>query len=181
MKAGPEVKILKRKVIMKLNASTLVECHLRVGKQLLIRHSVEHPGCVVVIPRLGPDRFLLVKQYRYAARGWIWEFPAGGVEPPETLRTAATRELMEEAGYRPGRLTPWLSFYPTPGVSEEKMHLFLAEKLKPAFAPKDADEDFEIREFRLKEIGAMIERGQIQDGKTILGYLMIRSKLKLRD
>lgn len=167
------VKVLSRKVLMKINSSVLVRCRIKAGKQTLTRVSVEHPGCVVVIPRLGPNQFLLVKQYRYAARGWIWEFPAGGVEKGESLRGAAKRELMEEAGYRPGRLKKMLSFFPTPGISEEKMHLYLADNLKPAYAKKDEDEEFELKKMSLGEIGEKIRKGIIEDGKTILAYLLL--------
>ncbi len=169
-----KVHLLKKRTLLQLNRSRLVECHLKVGKQRLIRQSIEHPGCVVVIPQLGRDRFLMVKQYRYAARGWIWEFPAGGIETHETMRQAANRELMEEAGYASRNLKKLISFFPTPGISEEKMHLYLAKNLRPAFAPKDDDEDFEIREFSLKEIGKMIETGKIEDAKTIIGYFLLR-------
>ena len=172
-----KVRVLKKRTLMQLNRSLLVECHLQVGDQRLIRQSIEHPGCVVIIPQLGRDRFLLVKQYRYAARGWMWEFPAGGIEKGESILSAAKRELAEEAGFAAGSIKKLLAFYPTPGISEEKMHLFLAKNLKPAYAEKDDDEEFEIREFSLKEIGTMIQAGKIEDGKTIIGYFLLAQRL----
>ena len=173
------VKIIQKKVLLRLNRSVLVECRIRVGQQTLLRHSIEHPGCVVIIPQLGKDQFLLVKQYRYAARGWLWEFPAGGIEKGESIEHGARRELMEECGYAPGRLKKILSFFPTPGISEEKMHLFLAQNLKPAYAEKDADEEFEIKVFSLKQIGNMIRRKKIEDGKTLIGYFYMKEKTRL--
>lgn len=152
----------------------LVECQIQIGKQLLKRHSIEHPGCVVIIPQLGPNWFLMVKQYRYAARDWIWEFPAGGIEEGESIPIAAKRELMEEAGYRPQKLKKLISFFPTPGISEEKMHLFLAQNLQPAYAEKDADEEFELKKFTLNQIGTMIRNRKIEDGKTIIGYFFLK-------
>lgn len=173
------VKVLKKQTLLRLSSSVLVECLIQVGNQKITRRSIEHPGCVVMIPQTDSGRYILVKQYRYAARGWIWEFPAGGIEKGESLPRAARRELMEEIGNDSKALTKLVSFYPTPGISEEKMHLFLAQKLKPAFAEKDADEEFEIKEFTLAQIGKMIRSGQIQDGKTILGYFFINSKFKI--
>ena len=171
-----KVKLLKKITLIKLNRSVLVECQLQVGKQRLIRQSIEHPGCVVIVPQVNRDHFLLVKQYRYAARGWMWEFPAGGIEKGESTVHAAKRELMEEAGFAAGSLKKLLTFFPTPGISEEKMHLFVAKNLKAAYAEKDEDEEFEIREFSLKEIGKMIKSGKIEDGKTIIGYFMIKDR-----
>lgn len=167
------VKILQKKTLLRLSSSVLVECLIQVGSQKIVRRSIEHPGCVVMIPQTDSGRYIMVKQYRYAARGWIWEFPAGGIEKGESLVRAARRELMEEVGHDSKKLKKLVSFYPTPGISEEKMHLFLAQKLIPAFAEKDADEEFEIREFSLTQIGRMVDRGQIQDGKTILGYFYL--------
>ena len=171
-----KIKILKKKTLIRLSRSVLVECHLKVGNQTLIRQSLSHPGCVVIIPQLGPDQFLLVKQYRYAARDWIWEFPAGGIEKGESMAVAAKRELMEECGYAPGRLKKIISFFPTPGISEEKMHLFWAYNLKPAYAEKDPDEEFELKTFSLKQIGKMISQGKIVDGKTVIGYFFMKEK-----
>ncbi len=169
-----KVKVLKKKTLIQLNRSTLVECHLLVGKQKLIRQSIEHPGCVVIIPQISHDRFLLVKQYRYAARGWMWEFPAGGIEKGESMLYAAKRELAEEAGYAAKNIKKLITFYPTPGISEEKMHLFWARDLKPAFAEKDEDEEFEIKTFSLDHIGKMIRQGKIEDAKTIIGFACLK-------
>lgn len=173
-----KVHVLRKKTLLKVSRSIFVECKLQVGEQKLTRYSIEHPGCVVVIPQLAPDRFLMVKQYRYAARGWLWEFPAGGIERGESIQMAAQRELTEEAGYAAQKMEKLLSFFPTPGISEEKMHLFLAKKLKPAFAEKDEDEEFELCEFSLNQIGKMIRNGKIEDGKTIIGYFLLKDRLK---
>jgi len=169
-----KIKVLSRRVLMRLSSSVLVECQLQVGHQKITRKSIEHPGCVVIIPKLRSGRYLMVKQYRYAARGWIWEFAAGGIEKGETIQRAARRELAEEAGYAARQLKKLISFYPTPGISEEKMHLFLASDLKPAYAEKDEDEEFELEEFSLNQIGRMIKSGEIQDAKTIIGYFLLK-------
>lgn len=172
-----KVSVLKKRTLIELNRSILVQCHLKVGSKSIIRQSIEHPGCVVIIPQLGRDQFLLVKQYRYATRGWIWEFPAGGIEPKESILRAANRELMEEVGYSSKKFKKLVSFYPTPGISEEKMHLFLARDLMVAYAEKDADEEFEIKAFKLKQIEKMIRSEEIQDGKTIIGFAFLKGLL----
>lgn len=168
-----KVTVLKRRSLARLNSSQLVECVLRVGSQTLVRQSIEHPGCVVILPEIRPGFFLLVKQYRYAARDWLWEFPAGGVEGKETLPRAARRELTEETGYAARSIKKMISFFPTPGISEEKMHIYHACKLEPAYLQKDEDEEFELRSFSLNEIGGMIRKGKIVDGKTIIGYFLL--------
>lgn len=139
----------------------------------LSRQILEHPGSVVIIPKIRRDQYLLIRQFRFAARGWLWEFPAGGLEAGESLAQAARRELMEEVGYRPKRLKKVVEFYPTPGVSAEKMHLFLASSLVPATARRDEDEEMEIHEFSSDEIARMIRSGAICDAKTILGFFYI--------
>lgn len=134
---------------------------------------LEHPGCVVIIPRTDSGKYVLVRQYRFPLEKHLWEFPAGGREPREGFPKAARRELMEEIGMKPGKLKKLLEFYPTPGVSGEKMHVFLAEDLSPAVAQKDEDEEFELGTFSLTEIGKMIRRGEIVDGKTLIGYFYL--------
>ncbi|HNX68485.1 MAG TPA: NUDIX hydrolase [Candidatus Omnitrophota bacterium] len=167
---------LKKKVIFSKGPIRLVDCdiHTPHGK-VLSRQILEHPGCVVIIPRTKSGKYLLVKQYRFPLGRHLWEFPAGGREPRETFPAAAKRELMEEVGRKPGRLKKLLEFYPTPGVSGEKMHVFLADRMVPAHAPKDEDEDFELGEFSLAELGRMIRRKQIVDGKTIIGFFYLKT------
>lgn len=167
--------ILNKKTIFSKGPIHLVECRIRTphGK-ILSRQIIEHPGCVVIAPKTGSGKFILVRQYRFPLDQHLWEFPAGGREPKETFVAAAKRELMEEIGMRPRRLKELVRFYPTPGVSGEKMHLFLASDLIPQSAPKDEDEEFEVRAFSLGEIERMIRSRRIVDGKTILGFFYLK-------
>lgn len=168
-------RVTHRKVIFSKGPIHLVDVDVQMGSgKKLSRQILEHAGAVVIIPRLGKDRYLLIRQFRFAARDWLWEWPAGGIEKGETLRQAARRELMEEAGYCPRKLTKLIQFYPTPGVSGEIMYLFLAEQLERRTARGDADEEIEVGVFRLEEIRKMIQRGRIIDAKTILGYYLLR-------
>ncbi|MFA5159143.1 MAG: NUDIX hydrolase [Candidatus Omnitrophota bacterium] len=168
-------RVFEKKVIYSKGPIRLIECKVRTpyGK-VLLRQVLEHPGCVVIIPRMDEGKYILVRQYRFPLEKHLWEFPAGGREPGETFAHAARRELMEEIGMEPEKLEKLLEFYPTPGVSGEKMHVFLAWGLKPAVAQKDEDEDFELGTFSLSEISRMIRREEIVDGKTLIGFFYLK-------
>ncbi len=175
--------VTTRRVIFSKGPIHLVDCDVRLpgknkaGKpevQKLSRQIIEHPGAVVIIPKTGPDRYLLIRQFRFAARNWLWEWPAGGIEKGEEVRRSARRELAEETGFWPRKLKRLFSFYPTPGISSEIMHLFLAHDLVPKQALGDEDERIEVREFTLAQIGRMARSGKIRDGKTLLGYYFLK-------
>ncbi|MDD5225833.1 MAG: NUDIX hydrolase [Candidatus Omnitrophica bacterium] len=170
-------KIFKKRLIFSKGPIRLVDCKIRTPQgKVLARQVLEHPGCVVMLPRTDSGKYILVRQYRFPLEKFLWEFPAGGREPGETFPRAAVRELMEEIGMRPGKLKKLLEFYPTPGVSGEKMHVFLAWNLSPATAEKDEDEDLELGTFSLQEIGRMIRRGEIVDGKTLIGFFYLKKQ-----
>ena len=171
--------VLKRDVVFSKGPIHLVDCQVRMpdGK-VLSRQIIEHPGAVVMIPKFNSRKYILIRQFRFAAKDWLWEWPAGGIEKGENLRSAAERELMEECGFFPKKLKLLLEFYPTPGISSEIMHLFLAENLVPRTSPPDEDEDIELGYFTLPEIGRMIRRNKICDAKTILGYHILKSTVK---
>ena len=176
MKNKKAYSVLKKKLIFSKGPIRLVDCKVRTPEgKLLSRQILEHPGCVVILPRTTDGKYVLVRQYRFPLEKHLWEFPAGGCEPGESFPCAAKRELMEEIGMKPGRLEKLMAFYPTPGVSGEKMHVFLASKLTPAFAQKDEDEDFQLGFFSLAEIGRRIRRGTIVDGKTSIGYFYLKN------
>lgn len=132
------------------------------------REYVMHRGAVAAIPVLD-DRIIFVKQYRYAVNEYLIEIPAGtmeiGEKPEETLK----RELVEEIGFNPGRLTHLLSYFSTPGFTNEILHLFIAEDLKEEKGGKDPDEEIEVVSYDFKETFNMLKEGKIKDGKTIIG------------
>ena len=164
----------KRRVVFSKGPIHLVDCEVRMPSgKVLSRQILEHPGAVVIIPKIGRDQYLLIRQFRFAVRDWLWEVPAGGIEPRESIRKAAERELIEETGYRPRRLRKLLRFYPTPGVSGEIMHLFLAESLTPAKGECDEDEEIEMKTFTFREVHRMIRSGKICDAKTILSFFYL--------
>ncbi len=137
------------------------------------REVVYHPGSVVVVPRLPDGRVVMVRQYRYAARQWLWELVAGGLEPGETPRQAARRELQEEAGYRARFCKLLLHFYPSPGVLSERMFVVEASGLTPAPTNPDPDERIEVGIFTPAQIRKMLRQKRLQDSKTLVGLLWL--------
>ena len=135
------------------------------------REMITHPGSVVVLPVLPDGRVLLIQQYRYAARQFLWELVAGRIDEGETTLQAAERELREETGYRAKSFRVFLELYPSPGFLEEKMYLLLAEGLLPGKAEPEEDEKIIARPYANKQLEEMIRKGKLGDAKTIAGVL----------
>jgi len=137
---------------------------------------VRHPGASAVVPFLSdPDgsdpQVLLLRQYRYAAAGLLYEIPAGRLEPGELPLACAERELREETGCTAERLEPLFTMFTTPGFTDERIHLFMAVGITRGVAVPERDEFIELVTRPLSEALAMIERGEIQDAKTALALL----------
>jgi ADP-ribose pyrophosphatase len=124
-----------------------------------------------MLPVDGDGRVLLVRQYRYAVGAYVWELPAGRLDAGETPEEGARRELVEEAGLEAGRVEPLLSFYTTPGFCDEVIHVFRASDLRVVPARPEEDERIEPTWFALDEALAMIDRGAIKEGKTLIALL----------
>ena len=142
-----------------------------VGELEMIRHS----GASAVVPVLAHDaadpEILLIRQFRHAADGPIWEVPAGRLDPNETPEACAHRELVEEAGFRAGRLDRLTTIYTTPGFTDERIHLFAARDLVPDQHRREADEFIETHRLPLSRTLEMIRSGEIADGKTVASLL----------
>ncbi len=139
---------------------------------------IRHPGAAAVVPVLSPDdaadpQLLLIRQYRYAAGGHIWEVPAGRLEDGEDPETCARRELLEEAGATAGRWARLTTIYTTPGFTDERIHCFVARDLavNRRDTRHEADEFMEASALPMTEVLAMIKRGDIADAKTIVAVL----------
>ena len=135
------------------------------------REIVCHPGSVVVLPELPDGRLMLVRQFRYAARRWLWELVAGGIDPGETVLEAARRELEEETGYRARTFRLLFTFFPSPGFVNEKMHLFEARGLTRTKARPEADERIRLGRFTEAQLRRLLRARKIEDGKTLVGLL----------
>ena len=139
--------------------------------QLYTRELVVHPGAVVIIPFVDKKHILLLRQFRYAAKGDLWEIPAGTREKREAPLVCAKRELEEETGFRAAHWTYLTRFYPAPGMSDEIMTLYRAERLTPGKKDLDHDEWIEHEVVSLSRAKQMIRTGKIRDAKTIVGIL----------
>jgi len=129
---------------------------------------VRHPGASAVAALDADGNVTLLRQYRHAVGGYLWEVPAGKLDPGEEPRTCAERELREEAGLEAGRLEPAGSIVTCPGFCDEVIHLFVATDLRQAPQALGADEVIDaIRSVPLADAMAMIRTGEIRDGKTI--------------
>jgi ADP-ribose pyrophosphatase len=139
-----------------------------------------HSGASAVVPFLddpaGPDpRVLLIRQFRHAADGIIWEIPAGRLDPGEKPEDCARRELAEETGMRAERLERLTTFYTTPGFTDERIHLFAASGLTAGAHDREADEFLELCPTRWSAAMGLVERGEIMDGKTLVALLYLRA------
>ena len=127
--------------------------------------------CVGILPFLDPETVILIRQYRYVARGVYWEMPTGGVHPGESIEAAAQRELGEEVGLAAGRLVPLVSFHTSKSVVDETAHLFYAEELRAATTPPDETEFIEVRHVPFATAIDMVESGAITDSMTVIAVL----------
>ncbi len=136
-----------------------------------MREVITHPGSVVVLPVLPDGRILLIRQYRHATRQYLWELVAGRMDPGETPKVAAARELIEETGHRAKRFRVFLDVFPTPGFLEERMFILLAEGLTAGEADPEEDEKIISRAYTRKQLEEMIRSGKLRDAKSIAGIL----------
>ena len=143
---------------------------LEDGRELT-RDIVRHPGAAVILPILEDGRICLIENFRISAGEWLLELPAGTLEPNEEPLVAASRELTEETGYQAERIEPLLSFFSSPGMFDEQMHVFLATGLTPGKMDLQDGEQIRVRPMPLEEILKLIQAGQIHDGKTIASVL----------
>ena len=140
---------------------------------------IHHPGASAIVPLTENDTLLMIKQYRHATGGFIWEIPAGTLDPNETPLQCAKRELIEETGFSAKAWRKLGEITPLPGYSDERIHIFLATDLAPASQDLDVDEILHVHRVSFDDAVSMVHRGEIQDGKTISGLFM--STLWLKD
>jgi ADP-ribose pyrophosphatase len=137
---------------------------------------IRHPGASAVVPFLSDPRgedpqVLMIRQYRYAADGYLYEIPAGRLDQGENPRDCAVRELKEETGCTAEHFDHLLTMYTTPGFTDEKIHLFMATGLVAGETKHEVDEFLDLHPMRLSRALEMVEAGEIQDAKTALALL----------
>ena len=160
--------------VVNLDVDTVQFPNGAVGELEMMRHS----GASAVVPFLDPatdadPRILLIRQFRHATDGWLWEIPAGRRDGEEAPEATAHRELAEETGYTAVRLERLTTIWTTPGFTDERIHLFAARSLTPVPARLEPDEVLEVVSRSLEEILEMVRRGDIDDGKSLAALLQV--------
>jgi 8-oxo-dGTP pyrophosphatase MutT (NUDIX family) len=140
---------------------------------------VRHPGAAAVVAVDGMMRVCLVRQYRHGVADFLWEIPAGKLDPGEAPEVCAVRELAEETGVAARRWTSLGTFLPAPGIFTEVIHLYLARDLEVGPPAPDADEELEIEWLPLPDAVDRVLRGEWNDGKTALGLWRAQYHLQL--
>jgi ADP-ribose pyrophosphatase len=158
--------------IISLDSDTVRFPDGSVGEMDMIRH----PGASAIVPFLsdatGTDpQLLLIRQYRYAAGQYLYEIPAGRLDPGEEPRDCARRELREETGCSARQIDFLFTMYTTPGFTDERIHLFVATGLERGETAHEADEFLTIETVTLSQALRLIQQGEIKDAKTALGIL----------
>jgi len=158
--------------IISLDVDTVRFPNGSVGELEMVRH----PGASAVVPFMstldGPDpQLLLLRQYRYAAEQYLYEIPAGRLEPGENPRDCATRELREETGCTAKEIEFLTAIYTTPGFTDERIHLFAATGLEHGATAHEADEFMTVETVTLSRALQLIKEGQISDAKSALAIL----------
>jgi ADP-ribose pyrophosphatase len=136
------------------------------------RDVVLHPGAVAIIPLVDAEHVCLLRNQRPVVEETLWEIPAGTLEPNEPPESAAIRELAEETGYRAGRLEKLATIIPSPGVLNERIHLFVASELTPGKQDLEKDEDLEVKIVPIQQALGWTLDGTIQDAKTLVALLL---------
>jgi len=166
------MKLISSKEITRNRIFTVTQDHAVDPSGFEIERSiVQHRGSAVMMAVDEKKRVLLVRQYRLPVRQYLWELPAGTVDPGEKPLQTARRELIEETGYRARKWTKLAEFYPSAGFLSEKMTIYLATGLTAGEAMPMDDERIETRWFTEKQIDTMIRSGKIKDAKTNIGFL----------
>jgi ADP-ribose pyrophosphatase len=149
------------------------------------RDIIKHSGSVVILAvdpaKRKKDPWIVIeRQYRHAAGQFLWELPAGKLDPGESPLDGAKRELAEETGYGAKKWSPLVEYFASPGFLGEAMKVFLAEGLIAGDAHPEEDEEIDFRLVKLSELLEMIDKGKIADGKTLTTILLYARKLGLK-
>ncbi len=134
---------------------------------------VHHPGAAAVVPFLDDGTILMVRQYRWAADSWIYEVPAGKLQPGEAPRACAARELAKKTRYSANRLDSLGWIWTTPGFADEKIHLFAAHDLERTQSALEADEVLEVEQVPFTRALEMAREGDLVDAKSLCALLQV--------
>ncbi len=171
-------KLLDRRAAYEGRMLHVYSDRVEIGGRETTREVVLHPGACAILPVTEKKEILFVRQYRYAAEETLLEIPAGKIDPGEAPDVCAARELTEETGFRAERLRKLGAVFTTPGFCNEKIHLYLADRLVPAHQHLDTDEFLDVVKIPLDEALEMIRNGEISDAKTLAAFAIAAGRLK---
>ena len=129
------------------------------------------PGAAVILPILDDGSIVLIRNYRFVVEEALLELPAGMLDPGEPPIECARRELIEETGYRAEKIEPLVTFYSTPGICTEKMHVFVATGLTAGESEREPGERIDNQPMKYADALAAVADGRIKDAKTIASLL----------
>lgn len=137
---------------------------------------VEHPGASCAVPVTPEGKIVLIRQFRVAVGEWIWEVPAGTLEPNESPEDCMAREVVEETGWEAESLESLGNIYTSPGFSSQRMHLFVARLSKHVGTRHEDTERINVHELDRDEVRRMMERNEIRDGKSLVALYRYESR-----
>ncbi len=173
MSGKPAARIIDQKVAYSGHVTVRVDRVVEPSGKEVVRDVVVHSGAVCIVARPTPEQVILIRQYRHAAGCELIELPAGTLHPGEDPLECAIRELEEETGYQAARMVERARFFTTPGFTSEFMYLYEASGLVETQVNPDDDESIEVDIVSCAEALRMIDTGEIQDAKSILGLLRV--------
>ena len=179
---NPETAVLSHQEVYRGKIVTLhVDTIRQESGRTTIREVVLHPGGVTAVPVLDDGRILLIRQFRYPIGKFILELPAGKLDSGQSPLDTVARELEEEIGYSAQTLSYETTFYTTPGICNESIHLFVAKDLIQTTQRLEEGEHITLEAYTLEECLKKIATEEINDGKTILGILWYQMRSEIRN
>ncbi|MFH1573903.1 MAG: NUDIX hydrolase [Acidobacteriota bacterium] len=178
---NPETVVVNRNEVYRGKIVTLRVDTIRLASgRSAIREVVQHPGGVVAVPVRENGDLLLLRQYRYPLQRYILEFPAGKLDSRQSPLDTIRRELEEEAGHVAASWSHECSFFTSPGISDELIHLFIARDLTSTAQTLEEGEHITVEFHSLNRCLQKVVSGEITDGKTLLGILWYRMKILMK-
>lgn len=169
--------IISSEELLESRLFRVVRTTIRQNDSQYTRDIIKHNGSAVIVAVFPDNTVSLVRQYRHAAKKFLLELPAGSLEKGETPEECASREVIEEIGFKAGKLEKLTEFYVSPGFLDEKMFVFLATDLTEVGQNLDDDEFLEIERLSFPEVYKMIKNGEFEDAKTMLSLILAGTKL----